>query len=96
MVVTQPCFVVEATYAPDAATKRVPFRDKHLERMSKLSDEGAVIVAGAYDDMSSSLLIFTLETEESVRAIIESDVYMKEGVWTGYAIRVLNRVAFDG
>lgn len=96
MAVTQPCFVVEATYAPDAAVRRVPLREKHLERMEELADEGAVMLAGAYEDMSSSLLVFTVETEESVRAIIDSDVYMKEGVWTGYSIKVLNRVAFDG
>lgn len=96
MATTESCFVVEALYVEDAANKRAPFRDKHLERMAKLSDEGALLLAAAYDDMSGSLLVFSVETDEAVRAIVESDIYMREGVWTGFTIRRLNRVVFDG
>lgn len=96
MATTESCFVVEARYVEDAASKRAPFREKHLERMGKLYDEGALLLAGAFDDMSASLLVFAVETEEAVKAIVESDVYMREGVWTGVTIRRLNRVVFDG
>ena len=96
MSTTQPCHVVEAVYTSGAAEKRAPYRERHLERMRKLHDEGALLVAGAYSDMSASLLVLRVEGEAAVKAIIESDVYWKNGVWTDYSIKKLNRVDFDG
>jgi hypothetical protein len=88
-------WVVEAAYAEGAAEKREPFRGEHLERVGKLSREGALVLVGAFADMSASLLVFTLESEDSVRAIIETDVYWRNGVWTDYTVRPLNRVSFS-
>jgi uncharacterized protein len=86
------CYVVEATLVEGAAEKRVPYRENHLERISKLAAEGVVGAAGAFDDMSASLLLFAVESEEAAAAIIETDVYFREGIWTGYTIRKMNRV----
>jgi len=91
---TQPCYVVEAAYVSGAADKRQPFREQHLERMGKLQAEGALALAGAFDDMSGSLLVFNLETEAAVKAIVESDIYWRNKIWTGYTIKKLNRVDF--
>jgi hypothetical protein len=85
-------WVVEAAYAGDAAERREPFRGEHLERVGKLMQEGALLVAGALADMSASLLVFAVESEDAVRAILETDVYWRNGVWTSYAVRRLNRV----
>ncbi len=87
------CHVVEATYADGAADKRAPYREEHLARVGKLIEAGAVIVAGALADMSASLLILAVEGEDAARAVIESDVYWKNGIWTDYTVRKLNRVA---
>ena len=84
--------VVEATYVEGAADRRVPFREEHLERVGKLIDAGAVLVAGALADMSASLLVLDIEGEDAVRAVVESDVYWINGIWTGYTVRKLNRV----
>lgn len=89
---TQTCFVVEASYVVGAAERRAPFRNEHLERVEKLARAGAIILAGAFGDMSGSLLVFALEHEDSVRAIVETDVYWREGIWTAYTIRKLSRV----
>jgi uncharacterized protein len=86
--------VVEAAYVEGAAEKRMRYREEHLERMGKLYHEGALIVAGALTDLSASLLVFSVESEKAVRAIIETDVYWKNGIWTGYSVRKLNRVVF--
>ncbi len=86
------CYVVEATYVEGAAQRRVPFRQEHLERIEKLIAEGALAVAGAFDDLSASFLVFALESRDAVVAVIESDVYWREGIWSGYSIRKLNRV----
>ncbi|HYN98636.1 MAG TPA: YciI family protein [Actinomycetota bacterium] len=87
------CHVVEATYVEGAAEKRGPFREQHLQRVEKLIDAGAVIVAGALADMSASLLVFDIEGEDAVRAVIESDIYWTKGIWTDYSVRKLNRVS---
>jgi len=89
-------YVASVTYAPDAADRRVPVREEHLARVTKLMDEGAIILAGAYDDMSATLLVFVLENEDAVKAIIESDIYWRTGVWTGYEIRKISRLVEDG
>jgi len=95
MTVTEPCYVAECTYARDAAAKRGPFREAHLARLGMLSDEGALLLAGAFDDLSASLLVFAVESEEAVTAIVETDVYWKNKVWTSYKIRKLNRVVLE-
>jgi uncharacterized protein len=95
MTVTEPCYVAECVYAKDAAAKRAPFREAHLARVGMLSDEGALLLAGAFDDMSASLLVFAVGSEEAAAAIIETDVYWKNKVWTSYKIRKLNRVVLE-
>lgn len=88
----QTCHVVEASYAPGAAEKRAPYREEHLSRVGKLIDAGAVVVAGALADMSASLMVLAIEGEDAVRAVVESDVYWQNGIWTDYTVRKLNRV----
>jgi uncharacterized protein YciI len=88
-------YVVEAAYAEDAATRREPFRAEHLDRVGKLSKEGALLLAGAFADMSASLLVFAVTSEDAVRAIVETDIYWRNGIWTAYTVRRLNRVAFQ-
>lgn len=85
-------WVVEAAYVEGAAEKRGPFREEHLARVGKLIDAGAVLVAGALADMSASLMVFNIEGEDAVRAVVESDIYFQKGIWTGYTARELNRV----
>jgi uncharacterized protein YciI len=95
MAITEPCYVAECLYARDAAQKRAPFREAHLARIGMLSDEGALLLAGAFDDMSASLLVLAVESEEAVTAIIETDVYWKNKIWTSFKIRRLNRVILE-
>lgn len=92
---TEVCYVAECIYAKGAAERRAPFREQHLARVGMLSDEGALLLAGAYDDLTASLLVFAVASEEAVAAIIETDVYWKNKVWTSYTIRKLNRVVLE-
>jgi uncharacterized protein len=88
-------YIVEAAYAEGAKEKRGPFRDEHLKRLGKLYREGVVAVAGALSDMSASLFILMVEWEDSARAIVETDVYWRNGIWTDYKLRRMNCVEFD-
>jgi uncharacterized protein YciI len=92
----QICYVVEATYVDGAQDKRQPYRDQHLERLEKLLEEGALILVGAFEDMSASLLVLAVESAEAAEAIVKTDIYHKQGIWTEYTIRRLNKVEFNG
>lgn len=88
----EPCYVVEPLYADDAAARREPVRDEHLARVRQLLADGTLVAAGAFDDMSSSLLVVAVDSEDEALALVHSDVYWREGVWVDVRMRRLNRV----
>ena len=88
----EPIWVVEATYAPDAAERRPSVRFEHLARMARLRDAGTIVEAGGFADMSGSLILVRAPSEAAARDVIEQDVYLRSGVWTGFRIRSLGRV----
>ena len=83
---------VEATYAPDAAETRVPFRPEHLARLLELKDAGVVIEAGAFPDVSASILIVRAADEGAALELCREDVYMRNGVWVEVRARPFGRV----
>jgi uncharacterized protein YciI len=85
-------WVVEAELAPDASERREPVRAEHLARIGELRAAGTVVEAGAYADMSASLLLLRVPTEEAALAVASADVYFRSGVWTAFRIRALGRV----
>jgi uncharacterized protein YciI len=85
-------WVVEATYAPDATDTRVPFRAEHLGRIVRLMDEGVIVMAGAYLDVSTSLVFLSAVSEEEALAIARQDPYIREGVWVELRARPFGRV----
>ena len=88
----QPAYVVEPLYSEDAATRREPVRDEHLARVRELLADGTLIAAGAFDDMSASLLVVAVDSEQAARDLVASDVYWRSGVWVDVRVRRLNRV----
>jgi uncharacterized protein YciI len=83
---------VEATYAPDAAETRVPFRPQHLARLLELKDAGVVIEAGAFPDVSASILILRAADEAAALELCRDDIYMRNGVWVELRARPFGRV----
>jgi uncharacterized protein YciI len=83
---------VEATYAPDAAETRVPFRPQHLARLLELKDAGVVIEAGAFPDVSASILILRAADEAAALDLCRDDIYMQNGVWVELRARPFGRV----
>lgn len=83
---------VEATYAPDGAETRGPFRAEHIARLRRLKAEGTVIEAGAFTDVSATVMIIRAATEEAVIALARDDVYMRNGVWVEIRVRPFGRV----
>ncbi len=83
---------VEATYAPDGAESRAPFRAEHIARLQRMKAAGTLIEAGAFTDVSATVMIVRAVTEEEVLALARDDVYMRNGVWVEIRIRPFGRV----
>jgi len=85
-------WVLEATYVPDGAAARAPFRAEHLARIARLKREGTVIEAGAYMDVSSSIILMRADSEDAALAIARQDPYVREGVWVELRVKPFGRV----
>ncbi len=83
----EPTFLIEAAYGPDAEERRRPVRAQHLARAAELQDQGVIIEAGSFPDMSGSLFILRAASEEAALAIMSQDVYMSAGVWVEVRVR---------
>ena len=83
-------FVVDATYCEDGGNARAPFREAHVKRAVELRAAGTVVLAGGFEDLSGSLVIYRAPDEAAVREVVESDIYWREGVWVGYTVRACN------
>ena len=79
-------FVLWGTYCENAVEKRAPFREKHLNRLSILKQQGTLITLGPTKCSTHVFAIFEAMSVENVRKILEEDVYWKEGIWTALEI----------
>ena len=88
----EPVWLIEATYAPDAAESRLPIRAEHAARLLELKAQGIIIEAGAYPDVSASVLMLRAPSQEAALEICRQDVYTRNGVWVEFRIRPFNRL----
>jgi uncharacterized protein YciI len=92
-VAIEPVFVIEATYAPDAAETRPRVRPEHLTRIAQLQDEGVVLEAGGYLDLSKAIIVVRAADDAAALAIARDDIYLREGVWVEVRVKPFGRVA---
>ena len=90
--VLEPVWLVEATYAPDAAESRKPFRAEHLAGIRTRLASGDYIEAGAFADVSASVILVRAESAEAAIALVRDDVYLRNGVWVEVRARAFGRV----
>ena len=83
---------VEATYAPDAAETRTPFRAEHLAGVRRRLASGEYVEAGAFSDVSASVILVRADSEEAALALVRDDVYLRNGVWVEVRARAFGRV----
>ena len=87
-------WLVEIAFAPDAAERRGPFRQEHLERTARLRTEGVIIEGGAFTDaLSGSVLLVRAVDADAARAVAAGDVYVANGIWADISVRPFGRVA---
>lgn len=85
-------WLVTCTCAPDAAETRVPVRAEHLARLAELKRAGVVVEAGAYTDVSESLILIRAASEQEALDVCRQDVYMQQGVWVELRAKPFGRV----
>ena len=88
----EPIWFVEATYAPDAAETRGPYRAEHLARVLELRDAGRIVEAGAFTDVSATILLVRAASEDEALALAREDVYLRNGIWVELRARPFGRV----
>lgn len=80
---------------PQAPQRRQAVRESHLAGMKTLVDDGRVPFAAALLDdagnMIGSALTVEADSEEDARALIEADIYHREGVWVKYSLWPVKR-----
>jgi len=92
----EPAWFIEATYAPDGAQARVPFRAEHIARLLDLKAAGVVTEAGAFTDATATIAIVRAASEEEALALFRDDVYMRNGVWVEIRARPFGRLREPG
>ena len=83
---------IEATYAPDCAETRIPFRAEHISRAAELKAAGTIVEIGAFTDVSGAVILVRAESEATALDIVRADVYVKNGVWVELRARPFGRI----
>ena len=79
-------YVLWGTYCENAVEKRTPFRQQHLDRLSKLKQQGILITLGPTKCTRYVFGILKAENEDELRKIIQDDVYWRENIWTSFDV----------
>lgn len=66
---------------PNGEAKRKTHRPAHLAHLEPLDVQGRVILAGPFTDKTGSLIVLEVASLEEVQTIVESDPYVKFGVF---------------
>lgn len=80
-------YILFGSYCDNALEKRTPYRQAHLEGLSKQKAQGILITLGPTKDNSKVFGIYEAENEEIVKNLVESDPYWQNGIWTDYEIK---------
>jgi hypothetical protein len=80
-------YIMWGSYCDNVAERRAPYRQAHLDGLSKHKNEGLLITVGPTKDLTKVFGIYEAENEEIVRALIEADPYWQNGIWTEYEIK---------
>lgn len=88
-------YLLRYDYIPDVLEKRGPFREGHLDLAKQMIAEGTCLSGGPLGEVgmevpSGALFIFT--EEAAVKAFVEGDPYVSNGIVTGHTIEEWNVV----
>jgi len=85
--------VLRYDYVEDIAERRGPHRGDHLSLISRWSEDGRIVMAGALGDPPhSGLIVFRVEDPAQVRAFVDEDPYVANGLVTDWRVDPWNVV----
>ena len=91
-------YAVQLAFSDDAT--RLAVRPAHRERLAALAAEGRLLAAGPWSDDSGALLVFVVDSRESLDTILAADPYYSAPGVTVTSVQEWNPVtrhhAIDG
>lgn len=84
-------YVLLYDYVSDAAQRRVPFRQQHLDLLKGLHQRGQVVLAGAWNDpLDGAAIVF--KDRKAAEDFIKADPYVANALVTRWRVREWNVV----
>lgn len=81
-------FLLTYQVVDDYIERRQTYRNEHLALARAASDRSELRYAGAYaDPVDGAALVFRCEDESTVRAFVEADPYVRNGLVKSWHIR---------
>ena len=82
--------------AADYATKRAPYRKKHLEHAIAAHQHGDLLLGGAFaNPVDGAVIVFQGETPKAAEEFARTDPYVLNGVVTKWWVREWTTVVGD-
>lgn len=95
-------YVIHGTDVENSLERRLAVRAQHLARLTRLQDEGRLLLAGpcpAVDSndpgpagFSGSLIVAEFDSLDAARAWADDDPYMKTGVYARVEVKPFRKV----
>jgi uncharacterized protein YciI len=96
-------YAIVGTDVPDSLERRLSVRPAHLERLTRLRDEGRLLLAGPFPAIDAedpgaagftgSLIIAEFTDLAAARAWADADPYIAAGVYANVSVRPFRKVA---
>ena len=81
-------YVLLYDYGPNAAHRRVPFREAHLALLRRLHGQGQVMMAGAWaSPLDGAAIVFSTPDRSVIHEFVRADPYVANGVVARWRIR---------
>lgn len=80
-------YVMWGSYCEGVLEKRAPYRQDHLDGLNAQKAAGTLVTIGPTKDTKMVFGIYEAADEATVRNLVESDPYWKNGIWTEYEVR---------
>ena len=92
-----PTFVMIARDVPDSVALRDKFREQHVDRVTKLHEQGRIVLAGPIksDDEATSIgamIAFKADNLEEAKAFVAADPYVTGGVFQTVTVQPFRQV----
>lgn len=80
--------LLQYSYVSDILERRGPFRAAHLEGAKKKVEAGKMVMGGAVGETpEGALFIFKDSTPEEIKAFVEADPYVQNGLVPSWTIK---------